>query len=121
MARLHAPSTAAVIALQKRFGWRKAVWLLDFFAAWAMAVRANDWQPIDAEGYARYWKLSNAKGYGDQAKWRDMFEDEPTPNARVLAARVEYERRLAEEGIEPGSRRERDALAAIIATMPLPG
>lgn len=99
MARRTRPSAAvALYELQRRFGWRKATWLLDFMAGWAMAVRANDWEPIDAEQYAAHWKMSRAKGYRDQQTWRDLFPDEPTPNARVIAARRQYERLVEAEG-----------------------
>ncbi|MGB9377466.1 MAG: hypothetical protein WCB04_08135 [Mycobacteriales bacterium] len=112
MARTPNPTALAIFQLQKRYGWRKAMWLLDFMAAWAIAVRANDWQPIDAEQYAAYWKLSRAKGYNDQAKWRETVPDEPTPNDRVIAARAEYERLTAELGSEPS----KADFAAILAT-----
>jgi hypothetical protein len=108
------PLSVALYQLEQRVGWRKAVWLLDFMASWAIAVRANDWQPIDAEQYAAHWKLSRAKGYRDQQTWRDLFPNEPTPNDRVLAARAEYERVIAETGKEPS----KGAFAAVLATMP---
>jgi len=114
MARQRSPLSTAILDLGRRFGYRKTVWILDFLAGWALAVRANDWQPIDAEAYAAYWKLSRAKGFRDQQTWRDLFPDEPTPNERIIRARAEYERLIAEQQREPS----RAEIAAFIATMP---
>jgi hypothetical protein len=114
MAKKPGPMSVAVYQLQKKFGWRKAMWLLDFMAAWAVAVRANEWQPIDAEQYAEYWRMSRAKGYRDQQIWRDLFPDEPTPNERVIAARKQYEQFTAELGKEPS----KGDFAAVLCTMP---
>jgi hypothetical protein len=104
----------ALYQLQQRFGWRKATWLLDFMAAWALAVRANDWQPIDAEQYAEHRRMSRAKGYRDQQIWRDLFPEEPTPNERVLKARAEYDRLVVEQGREPSQ----SDVAALLGVLP---
>lgn len=114
MAKKRSPVGMALYQLQRQYGWRKAVWLIDFMAAWAFAVKANDWQPIDAEQYAAHWRLSRAKGYRDQQTWRDLVPDEPTPNERVIAARAEYERLTEELGAEPS----KSDFAAILASMP---
>lgn len=108
------PTAMALFQLQQQFGFRKAIWLVDFLAGWALAVRANDWQPIDAEQYAAYWKMSRAKGYRDQRTWRDLFPNEPTPNDRVIAARQHYEALMAEQGTEPS----KGDVAVLLAAMP---
>lgn len=108
------PGAVAIYQLQQQFGWRKAVWILDFGARWAMAVRANGWEPIDAEQYAKHWMISRAKGYRDQQMWRDLYPLEPTPNERVIAARAEYERLIEAEGKEPGH----GDIAAMLGVMP---
>lgn len=103
----------ALSVLVQRYGWRKTIWILDFTAAWAIAVRHHDWQPIDAEQYGAYWRMSRAKAFRDQQRWRAMFPDEPTPNERVIAARREYERLATELEHEP-SRAEAAALMAVL-------
>lgn len=107
----------AMFQMQRVHGWRKTIWLMEFMASWAIAVRHNDWQPIDAEHYARYWGLSRAKGYRDQQMWRDLFPDEPTPNERVIAARSEYEALVAEQAKEP----TKHELAVLLGTLPAAG
>ncbi len=114
MAKQPSPAAVALYQLQQRFGWRKAIWLLDFMAAWAVAVRANDWQPIDAEQYAAHWRISRAKGYRDQQTWRDLMPDKPMPNDRVIATRREYERLMAEQGHEPS----KGDVAALLGMLP---
>lgn len=114
MAKKASTSAAALYQLQQRFGWRKAVWLLDFMGRWAVAVRANNWAPIDAEEYAEHWHMSRAKGYRDQQIWRDLFPDEATPNERVIAARVAYERLADEQGVEPSQ----GDVAALLGMLP---
>jgi hypothetical protein len=86
---------------------------MDFMAAWAIATRHHNWEPIDVEQYGEYWKLSRAKAFRDQQRWRELFPNEPTPNDRVIAARKDYERLTAELGHEP-SRGEAAALVALL-------
>lgn len=105
---------AAVVVLTQRHGFRKAVWLLQFLAAWAIAVEAHDWRPIDAEEYAEYWRISRAKGYRDLQKWRALYPNEHTPTARVLAARADIERLGASDRTEAA----RDQVAALLAASP---
>lgn len=108
------PTVLALFQLQQRVGFRKAVWLMDFMASWALAVRANEWEPINAEQYAEHWKMSRAKGYRDQQTWRDLFPDEPTPNDRVIAARQQYEALVEAQGREPS----KGDVAVLMAAMP---
>ncbi len=89
------------VALLQRFGIRKTWWVLDFLASWGLAVRANQWQGINADEYAAYWRISRAKAYRDQGKWRAMFPDELTPNERVIAARRNVERYQTQVGRPP--------------------
>lgn len=108
------PAAVAIYQLQREFGFKKAVWILEFLAKWAIAVRANDWEPIDAEQYAEHWEVSRATGYRDQSIWRDLFPDEPTPNDRVLRGRAEYERLIEQETREPSI----GDVAALFCVMP---
>jgi hypothetical protein len=85
----------------RTFGFRKTVWLLDFSAAWTIAVKDNGWEPIDAEQYAAFWKKGRAQGYRDQAKWRQLMPGESTPNDRALRFKAEYDRMQAAQQHEP--------------------
>lgn len=105
----------AFVALVQRFGWRNTFWMLDFCANWAVALRNNDWQPIDAEGYAAYWRLSRSKAFNDQKRWRELWPDEPTPNERILAARAQYEQLTKDLDREPTQPEVAGLYAAILA------
>jgi len=102
-----------VSALMQEHGLTRTVWVLQFAAAWLLAVRDNDWQPIDAEQYAAYWKKGRAQGYRDQRKWRETFPQEPTPNERVIAARPLYEQLVGELAHTPSQ----DELAVALSTI----
>lgn len=104
-------TAAAIVELQRRFGWRNAVWLLQFQASWALAMQANDWEPIDVETYGEYWRISRASAFRDQRRWRKAFPDERTPNDRLLAVRP-----LIEEA-QAGRKTEvrRDEIAAVLS------
>jgi hypothetical protein len=96
------------------FGLRRTIWLLDFQAAWTIAVKDNAWQPIDAEQYAAYWRKSRAQGYRDQAKWRAAYPEELTPNDRALTFKTEWDRSTAEKAHEPS---RQDITAAFVAAL----
>lgn len=108
------PSGTAIYSLQQQFGWRRAVWILDFLARWSMAMQANNWEPINAEQFAEHWHVSRAKGYRDKQRWADLFPHEPDPTARILAGRAEYERLVAEQGKQPSA----GDVAALMGTLP---
>lgn len=108
------PAVTAIVLLTQRFGFRKATWIMEFLAKWALAVRANGWEPIDAEAYAEYWGISRATGYRDQSIWRNLFPDEPTPNERILAGRADYEAAMAEHGKDPSM----NEVAALFCSLP---
>jgi hypothetical protein len=84
------PTSTALYLMTKRYGFMKATKLLNFMASWAVAMKANDWQPITVEQYAAHFGMSRAKAFKEQQLWRDLIPNEPTPTARVLAARAEY-------------------------------
>jgi hypothetical protein len=107
-------TNAALAAMVKRFGWRNALWLVQFQASWALAVRDNGWQPIDAEEFAEAWKISRAKGFRDLQKWRALTGAEGFPNQEILDARAKYEAAIAELGAEA----DRDQVAALLTSYP---
>lgn len=95
----------------RQHGWRRAMRSLNVLASWGIAVRANGWEPITVEQYQAYWRLSRAQAFRDRQRWREVFVGEEDPNARIIAARSQYEALTAELGQEPS----RDEFAAMLA------
>jgi hypothetical protein len=55
---------------------------MTFIVAWSIASTAEG-GPITLEQYATYWKDSRATAYRHQARFRECFPDELTPQAMI--------------------------------------
>ncbi len=65
-----------------RQGLRKGAATMSFIVAWSIAS-TSEGGPITLEQYAKYWKESRATSFREQARFRECFPDEATPQAMI--------------------------------------
>lgn len=108
------PQTAAVLVyLSRQVGFLDAIRVLSFLAEWAVAMKANEWEPIDdIEEFGVLMRMSRASAYRRQALYRRAFPWEGLPNEQILAAREVWLREL------PGTDPTGDDLASLVAVLP---
>jgi hypothetical protein len=106
---------SAIAVLLRDFGIRKTMRILDISTSWAIALRANGWEPITAEQYGEYWRMGRASAFRDQRFWRECFPQSENPNATLIAVREQLEAKMADEGLTKPSR---DDVASVLVTLP---
>jgi hypothetical protein len=71
----------ALFAIASRqVGVRKALGILTFMAAWDRARKAMRRESITLHEYAEWWRESDATAYRHQARFRECFPGETTPD-----------------------------------------
>ena len=65
---------------QRRVGMRRAVQVLTFLAAWDRAREALGAAELTLVEYREWWRVPERSAYRDQARFREAFPDELTPD-----------------------------------------
>ncbi len=76
-----APRTLLELVVARQ-GLRKGASTMGFIVAWSVASKAEG-GPITLEQYAAYWKDSRPTAFRHQARFRECFPDELTPQAII--------------------------------------
>src|SRR3954471_20540291 len=63
----------------KKVGWKKGRQVWAFMGAWGLIESRLGHQPT-LEEYAKWWKVSRATAFREQALFRECFPDEATPS-----------------------------------------
>jgi hypothetical protein len=88
-----------LVVAQKRVGLRKAFTVLTFMVAWDHARRAMRRETLTLEQYADWWKESRATAYRHQARFREAFPGESTPDRLLDVAAVQWDERTGVAGL----------------------
>lgn len=80
-------------------GLRKAFQALTFMAAWDRARRALRRQTLTLDEYADWWKVSRATAFREQARFRDAFPGESTPDRLLDLAEGQWIERQGVKGL----------------------
>lgn|SRR5690625_2589258 len=89
MARKRLMTTAtAVTTMTHRVGILDTAKVLAFLMEWALALDANDWEPITLADYEESAGVRRSAAFKRQALYRRIFDD-LNPNDRLIAARAE--------------------------------
>ena len=84
------PAATAISTMTRRVGIMRTANLLSFLVEWAMALDANDWEPITLADYEEWAGVRRAAAYKRQALYRQVFDD-LNPNERLIAARAQMQ------------------------------
>lgn len=71
----------------RNVGMRKAFKAMLYLAQWGIAYEAEG--PMTPEQLSEWWKESRATSFGNQAKFREAFPGEQTPERLWTVAQVE--------------------------------
>jgi hypothetical protein len=103
--------------LLRRVGFRKAVQVMTFIAAWGIFIEMNGRPPVNVTEYSVWWNQSVPTGYREQERFRLAFPEEVDPTAmwaRILAAGVD----IGKASESPRLRRESLALRMGAVALP---
>jgi hypothetical protein len=83
----------------KRVGLRRAFGTLAFMAAWDVARTRTRREKLTLDEYADYWRVSRATAFREQARFREAFPSEQTPDALLDLAATQWDVRTGVKGL----------------------
>jgi hypothetical protein len=83
----------------REVGLRRAIHVLTFMAAWDRARRALRKQTLTLDEYRDWWRESERTAYRDQAKFREAFPGESTPDRLLDMAEGQWIERHGVNGL----------------------
>lgn len=83
----------------RNVGLRKAFQALTFMAAWDTARRALRRESLTLEEYGHWWKVSHSTMYREQARFREAFPGEMTPDRLLDLAEGQWVERQGVQGL----------------------
>lgn len=86
--------------LRRRVGFRRSIQVLAFMVAWDTARRAlHGREPMTLQEYADWWKVSRPTAFREQARFREAFPGETTPDRLLDLAAAAWDQRTGVAGL----------------------
>jgi hypothetical protein len=92
------PPTLLQIAAA-RVGVIRAYRVVAFMVEWSMARRALGQETLTVEEFAEWWRIHVRTAYREQARFREAFPDETTPDRLVDHALTVWDERTGIDGL----------------------
>jgi len=86
--------------MRQRVGYRRTVHVLAFMVQWDIARRSlHGREPLTLAEYADWWKVSRPTVFREQARFREAFPGESTPDRLLDLAAVAWDQRTGVAGL----------------------
>jgi hypothetical protein len=82
-----------------RVGTLRAYRVVAFMVEWHMARAALDRDELTVEEFAEWWRVHVRTAYRDQARFREAFPEETTPDRLLDLALAAWDERSGIEGL----------------------
>lgn len=83
----------------RNVGLRKAFQALTFMAAWDRARRALRRETLTLDEYCDWWKVNRRTAFREQARFREAFPGEVTPDRLLDLADAQWTERSGVQGL----------------------
>jgi hypothetical protein len=85
--------------VRQRVGFRQAVQVFVFMIAWDQARRAMRRETLTLAEYADWWKVSRPTSFREQARFREAFPSETTPDRLLDVVAAAWDERTGVQGL----------------------